>query len=58
MSDKETPLTYLALGDSYTIRESVDGTQRYPVQLVSKLRKSGIQIEAPGDHRENQPDYR
>lgn len=38
-SDK--PLTYLALGDSYTIGEGVDEKDRYPVQLVHALNKSG-----------------
>ena len=31
------PLRYLALGDSYTIGESVDEELRWPVQLVAKL---------------------
>lgn len=30
-------LTYLALGDSYTIGEGVEGSARFPVQLVEKL---------------------
>lgn len=30
-------LTYLALGDSYTIGESVKESERWPVQLVSRL---------------------
>jgi len=29
--------TYLALGDSYTIGESVDSSQRYPVQALRQL---------------------
>lgn len=40
-------LSYLALGDSYTIGESVDKDQRWPVQLVDTLRKSGIDISDP-----------
>jgi lysophospholipase L1-like esterase len=39
--------TYLALGDSYTIGESVDTDERFPVQLVSKLNENGIAISAP-----------
>lgn len=35
---------YLALGDSYTIGESVDESDRFPVQLVSRLRKDNIDI--------------
>jgi lysophospholipase L1-like esterase len=33
----KTPPTYLALGDSYTIGESVDSTERYPVRALQKL---------------------
>ncbi|MEM6763610.1 MAG: SGNH/GDSL hydrolase family protein, partial [Bacteroidota bacterium] len=29
--------SYLALGDSYTIGESVDSTMRWPVQLADSL---------------------
>lgn len=32
-----TPTRYLALGDSYTIGESVDPADRFPVQLARKL---------------------
>jgi lysophospholipase L1-like esterase len=37
--------TYLALGDSYTIGEGVDSTERWPVQLVNELKKNGLQNE-------------
>jgi lysophospholipase L1-like esterase len=33
-------VTYLALGDSYTIGESVDAADRYPAQAVSLLNKT------------------
>jgi len=36
---------YLALGDSYTIGESVDVYERYPVQLIDSLNKAGINID-------------
>ncbi len=36
--------TYLALGDSYTIGESVEQSQRFPVQLVQQLRSSGFSM--------------
>jgi lysophospholipase L1-like esterase len=38
---------YLALGDSYTIGESVSGNERWPVQLAEALRKKGRSIESP-----------
>lgn len=41
------PIKYLALGDSYTIGESVTEKERWPVQLAEALRKKGIAIEAP-----------
>ncbi|NJO92714.1 MAG: SGNH/GDSL hydrolase family protein, partial [Chloroflexia bacterium] len=33
--------TYLALGDSYTIGESVDENDRWPVQLTNEINKRG-----------------
>ncbi len=41
------PATYLALGDSYTIGESVDSIQRWPVLLAHALRQEGIPTEEP-----------
>jgi lysophospholipase L1-like esterase len=38
---------YLALGDSYTIGESVQPEDRFPVQLVKRLRKAGIPTDDP-----------
>ncbi|MDX2284105.1 MAG: SGNH/GDSL hydrolase family protein [Bacteroidia bacterium] len=43
----DQPLTYLALGDSYTIGESVSEAQRWPVQLAAQLRTQGIRIDPP-----------
>lgn len=40
-------LSYLALGDSYTIGEMVPDAENFPHQLVSFLEKKGIQIAAP-----------
>jgi lysophospholipase L1-like esterase len=37
----QKPLSYLALGDSYTIGEGVPEKERYPLQLVETLNKSG-----------------
>jgi lysophospholipase L1-like esterase len=39
--------SYLALGDSYTIGESVLITENFPAQTVQLLRKEGIDMEAP-----------
>ncbi len=38
---------YLALGDSYTIGESVEENDRFPVQLSNKLRGDDIDISDP-----------
>jgi lysophospholipase L1-like esterase len=35
---------YLALGDSYTIGESVPEAERWPVQLVEALKKNGVAV--------------
>ena len=40
-------LTYLALGDSYTIGEGVDAAGRWPMQLAQGLRDAGIAIADP-----------
>ncbi|MGO4263294.1 SGNH/GDSL hydrolase family protein [Lysobacter sp. TAB13] len=40
-------LTYLALGDSYTIGEAVPESGRWPVQLTVQLREHGIAVDAP-----------
>ena len=39
--------TYLALGDSYTIGESVAVKQRFPVQLANELRNEGYDLASP-----------
>lgn len=41
------PMKYLALGDSYTIGESVTPAERWPVQLAAALREKGRSIEDP-----------
>jgi len=41
------PLTYLALGDSYTIGESVPLKKNFPNQTVTLLRKEKIEVEDP-----------
>lgn len=49
--DTTTPapvtLTYLALGDSYTIGQSVSENDRYPVQVVHRLRSDGFTYTSP-----------
>ncbi len=44
---QDTPLRYLALGDSYTIGESVSPSERWPVQLVDSLRSRGLKVHKP-----------
>lgn len=41
------PMKFLALGDSYTIGEAVTHDERWPVQLVSELRKRNIHFANP-----------
>ena len=38
---------FLALGDSYTIGESVAVSERWPVQLARQLRNKGIDVADP-----------
>lgn len=40
-------MRFLALGDSYTIGESVEPAARWPIQLVTILRERGVPIEDP-----------
>jgi len=44
MTQADKQLSYLALGDSYTIGESVDENERWPVQLVEKLRIDSVNV--------------
>ncbi|MBT1689038.1 GDSL-type esterase/lipase family protein [Dawidia soli] len=41
------PVKFLALGDSYTIGESVAPTERWPVQLAAALRQKGLSCPDP-----------
>jgi hypothetical protein len=40
-------LTYLALGDSYTIGEQVPYAQNFPMQTVALLQQKNIQVAQP-----------
>jgi len=44
---QEYALSFLALGDSYTIGENVELNERWPVLLVERLREQGISIADP-----------
>ncbi len=44
---KSMDKTYLALGDSYTIGESVAQAESFPYQLVNTLKDQGIKITDP-----------
>jgi lysophospholipase L1-like esterase len=46
-ANQNTLKTFLALGDSYTIGQSVPESERYPVQTVKLLNNSGIHFSAP-----------
>lgn len=41
----ESPVRFLALGDSYTIGQSVPESDRWPVQLAERLKNLGAEIE-------------
>jgi lysophospholipase L1-like esterase len=45
--EKPSAARILALGDSYTIGEGVEGDQRWPEQLARALRTSGIDVAEP-----------
>lgn len=45
--EPQAVLTYLALGDSYTIGEGVRETERWPVQLSGLLNTAGIRVQSP-----------
>jgi lysophospholipase L1-like esterase len=47
MEQEQKKLRYLALGDSYTIGESVEPSMRYPVQIADSLEKRGYTVEDP-----------
>lgn len=44
---KETPLKFLALGDSYTIGEKVAPEERWPVVLAEELTAAGVAVTQP-----------
>lgn len=46
-SVKQQACSYLALGDSYTIGQSVDVNERWPIQLANRLRADSIDLLDP-----------
>lgn len=44
---KAAPTGFLALGDSYTIGESVRPAERWPVLLQARLAEAGLALDAP-----------
>lgn len=48
MTEGQSPrMRFLALGDSYTIGESVSPSERWPVQMASMLREEGVEMDDP-----------
>lgn len=47
MAAQPVSLSYLALGDSYTIGESVTESERWPNQLAHTLSKQGVHVTQP-----------
>lgn len=47
IQSQELSKTYLALGDSYTIGESVSEKDQWPRQLVTQLNRKGFALQAP-----------
>nr|WP_319511731.1 SGNH/GDSL hydrolase family protein [uncultured Draconibacterium sp.] len=43
--NQDSTFYYLALGDSYTIGESVEEDERFPVQLVERLKAEGFEMQ-------------
>lgn len=46
-TEPDAAMTFLALGDSYTIGENVEAAERWPVQLAAALRAEGIPLADP-----------
>lgn len=47
INNSDTGLSFLALGDSYTIGQSVPASDRFPVQAAAMLNDSGIAVKKP-----------
>jgi lysophospholipase L1-like esterase len=47
MAAQSNSVSYLALGDSYTIGESVKESERWPNQLAQALNKKGVKVAPP-----------
>jgi lysophospholipase L1-like esterase len=47
MKPTTPPLHYLALGDSYTIGEAVPAHERWPAEVVQRLRRAGVSVDDP-----------
>lgn len=45
--ENKSIISYLALGDSYTIGQDVEENERFPVQLVKRLTDSDVKIDSP-----------
>lgn len=45
--DNKSAISYLALGDSYTIGQGVEENERFPVQLAKRLNEDGVNVGNP-----------
>jgi lysophospholipase L1-like esterase len=46
-SAQKKQVSYLALGDSYTIGEGVPAEQNFPNQLAALMRRQGVEVKGP-----------
>lgn len=45
--ENKSDISYLALGDSYTIGQNVEEHERFPVQLMKRLNESDVNVGTP-----------
>jgi hypothetical protein len=58
MTEPKKAYTYLALGDSYTIGQSVMASENFPNQTVQLLNQAELQFQITGNPGDNRLDNR